>query len=323
MKQADDYIKASPHISVLLQQVLANMPENNSGTFIDVTLGYGGHSAALLEKMAAGSRLIGMDKDETALAYAKELLAPLAAAKKIEFLTFKEDFINFGKWYELHPYTDIRLILADVGVSSPQLDQAERGFSYKQAGPLDMRMDKSAALDCEQLLASIDERQLSDIIYQYGEERYARQIAQAIVQARKKARIKNTLHLAEIIRSAMPKQAWREKQDPARRTFQALRIAVNNELAALENLLAAAIEAVAPQGRIEIISFHSLEDRIVKQQFNRWHKPCKCLPDLPCQCGLKSRGKVIGKQGFVADAIENAANFRAHSARLRVFEKTN
>lgn len=317
----EDGLAASPHIPVLSEHVIANLPESRNGTFIDVTLGYGGHAAAIIASLESGSRFIGMDKDEAALAYASRRLEPLARAKNVEFMTYKRDFADFAAWYAANPYPDIKFILADIGVSSPQLDQPERGFSYKTAGPLDMRMDRSAVLDCQTLIAQSTERELSDIIYRYGEERYARQIAAAIVAAREQAPLRDTLTLAEVIRRAMPKKALHEKQDPARRTFQALRIAVNDELGALEKLLQSSIDALAQGGRLALISFHSLEDRIVKKQFNAWQNPCRCLPDLPCQCGLQAQGRVIGKHGFTANDEENKNNFRAHSARLRVFEK--
>lgn len=308
------------HVPVLLQEVLQNLP-TPLNTVIDLTLGLGGHSSAILAAMPQGSRLIGMDKDQSALDYAGKLLYPQAEAAGVELTLVKNDFAALGQWALTQPSLQAQFILADIGVSSPQIDLPERGFSYRLAGPLDMRMDQSRGQSAAEVLATLSSEQLADIIHIYGEERYSRRIAAKIVAYREKRAITDTLTLADIVRSAVPKAALKEKQDPARRTFQALRIYVNDELTALQEMLQAAVNLLAPGGRLAVISFHSLEDRIVKRQFHAFAHPCTCLPDLPCCCGRQPAGRVLTPKPLTASAAECEANFRAHSAKLRIFEK--
>jgi 16S rRNA (cytosine1402-N4)-methyltransferase len=218
--------------------------------------------------------------------------------------------------------TRVNGILADLGVSSWQLDQADRGFSYAQDGPLDMRMNQNSRLTAEILINDSSEAELAGIIRKYGEERYANLIAKAIVRVRQQKRISRTAELAEIIRDAMPGSALREKQHPARRTFQAVRIAVNGELNSLEKLLSAAPELLDQGGRLCIITFHSLEDRMVKEAFRKWEKPCTCPRSFPvCVCGKKPLGRQIERRGLTAGSDEADRNPRARSARIRCFER--
>lgn len=309
------------HIPVLLQEVLANLPADFRGPVLDVTLGYGGHSSELAKLLPAQAELVGMDKDMQALTFAKDRLLSLAKDKELRLSFYQHDFKYLADWHKNRPDWQAQFILADIGVSSPQIDEASRGFSYRLAGPLDMRMDQSHGESVADLLTHISQRELNDIIYTYGEERYSRRIAQAIMQEQAIKPIRDTQTLALIIRNAVPKQALQEKQDPARRTFQALRIYVNDELGALRNFLKAALPVLQPAGRLAVISFHSLEDRIVKQQFQAWAKPCRCLPNLPCCCGLQPYGKIVTKKALIASAEECSENPRAHSAKLRIFEK--
>lgn len=311
----------SLHIPVLLNEVLANLPTNFTGPVMDVTLGYAGHSSAIAERLPSNAELVGMDKDLQALTFAKERLSKLATTQKLKLSFYQHDFKYLAAWHKTRPDFQAQFILADIGVSSPQIDAAMRGFSYRLAGPLDMRMDQSKGDSAASLLTKLSERELSDIIYTYGEERYSRKIAKAIMEEQAKQPIQDTQTLANVIRNAMPRKALQEKQDPARRTFQALRIYVNDELGALKNFLHAALPLLQSHGRLAVISFHSLEDRIVKQQFQEWTKPCHCLPTLPCCCGLKPYGQILTKKALVATAEECQVNPRAHSAKLRIFEK--
>lgn len=309
------------HIPVLLHEVLANLPQNFTGPVLDVTLGYAGHSSALANLLPDNAELVGMDKDINALTFAKAKLSGLATKKQLNLRFYQHDFKYLANWQKTQGNWQAQFILADIGVSSPQIDDAERGFSYRLPGPLDMRMDQSKGESAATVLARLNERELSNLIYTYGEERYSRRIAKAIIAYRAKQAISDTQTLTKIVRDAMPKQALKEKQDPARRTFQALRIYVNDELSALSQFLEAALPLLLPDGRLAVISFHSLEDRIVKQQFQTWANPCKCLKDLPCCCGLKPLGKIVTKKALVATELECAKNPRSHSAKLRIFEK--
>lgn len=311
------------HIPVLLDEILANLPTPFTGPVLDVTLGYAGHSSNLAKLLPKKAELVGMDKDSEALKYARERLLELSQKedKELKLSFYQNDFKYLANWQQTRANWQAQFILADIGVSSPQIDQAERGFSYRLQGPLDMRMDRSKGESVADLLTHISEKELADIIYTYGEERYSRRIAEAISKAQALEPIKDTQTLAFIIRNAVPKQALKEKQDPARRTFQALRIYINDELGALKSFLQAAIPLLASHGRLAVISFHSLEDRIVKQQFQAWAKPCQCLPTLPCCCNLKALGKIITKKALIATDNECRQNPRAHSAKLRIFEK--
>ena len=284
------------------------------GIYVDATTGGGGHSYLIASKLSKKGRLICFDRDDDALAAAGERL------KEFSNITFvKSNFENIYDVLHSMDITEIDGILFDLGVSSYQLDNAERGFSYMKDAPLDMRMDRSEGLSAYDVVNGYDRRELTRIISTYGEERFAPAIAAAIERNRP---IDTTLQLAEIIRNAMPAAARREKQHPAKRTFQALRIEVNGELHAEEKAVSDAVKRMAKGGRIAVISFHSLEDRIVKQIFAKEAKGCTCPPDFPvCVCGNKPTLKLVTKGALVATDKEQTENPRARSAKLRVAEK--
>ncbi len=309
------------HLPVLFRQTLEQLAIVPGGCYIDCTLGGGGHSAAILERLGPSGHLYGFDKDKDALAAAEARLAQIQSTGTYHLI--HTDFGNIAQAVVDHQIPPANGILADLGVSSWQLDQAERGFSYMQDGPLDMRMNQTYGQTAADLVNTASEAELTQIIQAYGEERYARRISQQIIRSRQDHPITTTTELAAVIRRAMPAQALREAQHPAKRTFQAIRIAVNGELTALENLLRAIPDVLAPGGRAAIITFHSLEDRLVKEAFRTWESPCTCPREFPvCICGKKSQGRVITRKPLIADEIEMKENPRARSAKLRVFEKS-
>ena len=305
------------HRSVLLLPTVEALAVRPDGIYLDGTLGGAGHSYEIASRLTTG-RLIGLDRDETALAAAGARLAPFAGRVTLVHS-------NFADLVQVLDSLDIPAVdgmLFDLGVSSPQLDDAERGFSYMQDAPLDMRMDRTAGLTAYEVVNTWPEAELKRILYTYGEERYAPRIAAAIAARRTERPIATTLELADLIRSAMPAQALREKQHPAKRSFQAIRIAVNDELGAVERMLASAIDRLNPGGRLAVITFHSLEDRIVKTAFQEAARGCTCPKDFPvCVCGKKPKVKLITRHPIVADEAELAENPRARSAKLRVAEK--
>lgn len=308
------------HLPVLFRQTLEQLAIVPTGCYIDCTLGGGGHSAAILERLGPGGHLYGFDKDQDALAAAGKRLADVNSAGSWHLV--HTDFGNIAQAVVDNHIPPVQGILADLGVSSWQLDQAERGFSYMQDGPLDMRMNQTSGRTAADLVNTASENELTRIIQDYGEERYARRISQQIIRSREVQPILTTAELAAVIRRAMPAQALREAQHPAKRTFQAIRIAVNGELTALEELLRAIPNVLAPGGRAAIITFHSLEDRLVKEAFRTWESPCTCPREFPvCICGKKPVGRVVTRKPLIADASEMAENPRARSAKLRVFEK--
>ena len=305
------------HVSVLLQECLDGLDIKPDGIYVDGTLGGAGHSSQIAKRLTTG-RLIGIDRDTVALKAAGERLAPYQ-----ERVTLVHS--NFCEIKQV--LTDLNIdgvdgILLDLGVSSPQLDDAQRGFSYMQDAPLDMRMNAEDALDAYALVNTWSQEELKRILYTYGEERYAPQIAAAICRRRESAPIKTTLELVDVIRSAMPPAALREKQHPAKRSFQAIRIAVNDELGSVEKVLRDAIPLLNPGGRLAIITFHSLEDRIVKTEMAAAAKGCTCPPSFPvCVCGNKPKVKLISRKPIVATQEELDVNPRSRSAKLRVCEK--
>ena len=305
------------HRSVLLLPTVEALAVRPDGIYLDGTLGGAGHSYEIASRLTTG-RLIGLDRDETALAAAGARLAPFAGRVTLVHS-------NFADLVQVLDSLDIPAVdgmLFDLGVSSPQLDDAERGFSYMQDAPLDMRMDRTAGLTAYEVVNTWPEAELKRILCTYGEERYAPRIAAAIAARRTERPIATTLELADLIRSAMPAQALREKQHPAKRSFQAIRIAVNDELGAVERMLASAIDRLNPGGRLAVITFHSLEDRIVKTAFQEAARGCTCPKDFPvCVCGKKPKVKLITRHPIVADEAELAENPRARSAKLRVAEK--
>lgn len=305
------------HKPVLLQECIDGLNIDPTGTYVDATLGRAGHSREIARRLTTG-QLICIDRDQAALD---------AAPVRLEGLMDRVTLVhgNFGDLADILDKLKLDKlsgVLADLGVSSPQLDDASRGFSYMADAPLDMRMDQSEALTARTVVNEWPQEEIRRILFQFGEERYAPAIAAAIVRAREKAPIETTLELVDIIRSAMPAHALREKQHPAKRSFQAIRIAVNDELSAADKLIQAAVPALAPGGRLAIISFHSLEDRIVKNAFAAFAKGCTCPPDFPvCVCGKKPVIRLVNKKPIVSGEEELNENARARSAKLRIAEK--
>ena len=310
--------QAYGHKPVLLDECLEALAIRPDGVYLDGTLGRAGHSLEILRRLTAGGRLIGLDRDGTALEAARVRLAEYA-----DRVTLVHS--NFSRLAEVLDDLHIDAVdgmLFDLGVSSPQLDDASRGFSYMQDAPLDMRMDTSAPLSAADIVNTWSQEELRRILFEYGEERYAPAIARAIVRARETAPVKTTLELVEIIKSAMPPAALREKQHPAKRSFQAIRIAVNGELDALPPMLRAAVDGLNPGGRLAVITFHSLEDRIVKRTLAELARGCVCPPEFPvCVCGKKPQVRLVTRKPVTAGGAELEENPRARSAKLRVAEK--
>ena len=308
---------AFEHQSVLLMPAVEALHIRPDGIYLDGTLGGAGHSFEIAARLTTG-RLIGLDRDQVALAAARERLQPY-----IDRVTLVHS--NFSRLADVLDDLGINRVdgmLFDLGVSSPQLDDKERGFSYMADAPLDMRMDRSEGRTAYDVVNTYDQESLKRILYQYGEERYAPRIAAAIVQRRVEKPIETTLELSELIRSAMPPQALREKQHPAKRSFQAIRIAVNDELTAVEQMLSVAMDRLNPGGRLAVITFHSLEDRLVKSAMQEAARGCTCPKDFPvCVCGKKPKVTILTRHPIVADQRELAENPRARSAKLRVAER--
>ncbi len=304
------------HAPVLLSECIAGLNIRPDGLYVDGTVGGGGHSAEIAKRLTTG-RLIGVDRDETALRAAGERLAPFGERVTL----VRSNFDRIGEILDELGLDRADGMLFDLGVSSPQLDDPDRGFSYMADAPLDMRMDRSAPLTARQVVNEWPEGELKRILGVYGEERYAGRIAAAIVRSRKEAPIETTLQLAELIRASMPAAARREKQHPAKRSFQAVRIAVNDELGAVERMLDTAPDRLKPGGRLCVISFHSLEDRLVKQAIRRREDGCTCPRDFPvCVCGFRQTLRSVGGV-ITASAEELERNPRARSAKLRVAER--
>lgn len=307
------------HTPIMVKQVLSLLGPGRGGIFVDGTLGGGGHAEAVLSLLPQGSRLYGIDRDGAAIAAASERLSPF----KEMFIPLRGNFFDMQALLAARGETGADGILLDLGVSSHQLDTPERGFSYHEDAPLDMRMDESAPFSAYDVVNGYDAEALARVIREYGEERYAGRVARAIVKAREAdGPIKGTVRLGEIIKSAIPAANRREGPHPARRTFQALRIEVNGELAGLEQAIQIAHGLLNKGGRMAVITFHSLEDRIVKQAFRRFENPCTCDPRAPmCTCGLVPTARVLTKKPMEADEAELAENPRARSAKLRGIEK--
>ena len=305
------------HKPVLLKECLDGLDIRPDGIYVDGTLGRAGHSLEIVKGLTTG-RLIAIDRDKAALD-----AAPARLTGHMDKVTLVRG--NFGSLTAILTSLGVDGVdgmLFDLGVSSPQLDDGSRGFSYLQYAPLDMRMDQSAPLTAREVVNGWSQEELRRILWQYGEERYSGPIAAAIVRRREQAPIETTGELAELIRQAMPAKARREKQHPAKRSFQAVRIAVNDELGEVERLLEGALDALNAGGRLAVISFHSLEDRLVKTAYGAWAKGCTCPPDFPvCVCGKKPRAKLVGKRPITASARELEDNPRARSAKLRIAEK--
>ena len=305
------------HVSVLLQECLDGLDIKPDGIYVDGTLGGAGHSSRIAAQLTTG-RLIGIDRDPVALKAAGERLQPFADRVTLVHSNFSE----VRQVLDDLGIEAVDGILLDLGVSSPQLDEAVRGFSYMLDAPLDMRMDGGAALSAHEVVNTWSQDELKRILYDYGEEHYAPQIAGAICRRRAEKTIETTLELADIIRAAMPAAALREKQHPAKRSFQAIRIAVNDELGAVETVMKTAVSCLNPGGRLAIITFHSLEDRIVKNGMVAASKGCTCPPNFPvCVCGNKPKVKLITRKPITASEEELERNPRSRSAKLRVCEK--
>ncbi len=305
------------HTPVLLEQCMEGLAVKPDGVYVDCTFGRGGHSLAILERLSRG-RLVAIDRDQAALDAAPGRLGD--HMKKVALVHG-----NFGDVASILDTLGIPAVdgmLFDLGVSSPQLDDPSRGFSYSHEAKLDMRMDRSASLTAYEVVNTWSREELKRILWEYGEERYSGLIAAAIVRAREQKPIETTTELAGLICAAMPGKARHEKQHPARRSFQAIRMAVNQETGELERALSSVLPKLKQGGRLAVISFHSLEDRLVKTTFAQWARGCTCPPDLPvCVCGKKPQVKLIGRRPIVAEEEETRENPRAHSAKLRVAEK--
>ena len=305
------------HVSVLLEECIENLNIKPDGIYVDGTLGGAGHSSEIVKRLTTG-RLIGIDRDPIALKAAGERLAPYADRVTL----VHSNFCEIASVLEELDIDGVDGILLDLGVSSPQLDDGARGFSYMADAPLDMRMNNEDSLTAHTVVNTWSYDEMKRILYDYGEERYAPKIAAAICTRREQKPIETTLELVDIIRSAMPPAALREKQHPAKRSFQAIRIAVNDELGSVEKVMRDAIPCLNPGGRLAIITFHSLEDRIVKNGMADAAKGCTCPPRLPvCVCGNKPKVKLIARKPIVSGDEELERNPRARSAKLRVCEK--
>lgn len=305
------------HKPVLLQECLDALAIKPDGVYVDGTLGRAGHSLEIVRRLTTG-RLIALDRDETAIEAAKRRLADYMDRVTL----VHSNFSDLGQVLRELNVDGVDGMLFDLGVSSPQLDEAQRGFSYKQDAPLDMRMDATAALTAYEVVNTYSYEELRRILFEYGEERYAPAIAKKIVARREQKPIETTLELAELIRGAMPAAALREKQHPAKRSFQAIRIAVNDELGELPPMLDAAQENLKSGGRLAVITFHSLEDRIVKHTLQDFAQGCICPPSFPvCVCGRKPKMKLVTRKPIVSRDAELDENPRARSAKLRVAEK--
>jgi 16S rRNA (cytosine1402-N4)-methyltransferase len=307
------------HMPVMLKECIDSLNIRSDGIYVDGTLGGAGHSTEILKKLDKGT-LVGIDQDEFALGVAGERLKNVQSSARL--ILIKGNFRNIPKLLKEHGIQKVDGILMDIGVSSHQLDEAERGFSYQQDAPLDMRMDRTKSLDAAAIVNTYGEKEIKDIIREYGEENWAARIAEFIVKARSEARIETTGRLVDIIKAAIPAQARREGPHPAKRTFQAIRIAVNDELGALKEALDGAVEVLQPGGRLSVITFHSLEDRIVKNEFQKREKPCTCPPSFPvCVCGKKPELKILTKKPVLPSAEELEINPRSRSAKLRTAQK--
>ena len=304
------------HVPVLLTQTIDGLDIKPDGIYVDCTAGGGGHSSAIAAKLSNKGRLISLDRDPDAVKAASERLSAFGNAQVIH-----RNYSELDKVLDELGIDAVDGILMDLGVSSYQLDEESRGFSYHSDAPLDMRMSQTG-MSAADLVNTFDEQQLAKIIFEYGEEKFSRRIASNIVRAREKAPIETTLQLADIIRESVPQKARRDK-NPCKKTFQAIRIAVNGEFAHLSEGPDKAFDALRPGGRLDVITFHSLEDRIVKQRFAGWCKGCICPPDFPqCVCGRKPQGKLVNRKPLEADEKELESNNRSRSAKLRIIERS-
>ncbi|WP_087065392.1 16S rRNA (cytosine(1402)-N(4))-methyltransferase RsmH [Intestinibacillus massiliensis] len=305
------------HESILLDACLQALAIRPDGVYIDATLGGAGHSLHIARRLTTG-RLLCIDRDDEALQNAETRLAPVRDRVSLN----KSDFRELDRVLAANGFAAADGILFDLGVSSPQLDHAERGFSYMQDAPLDMRMDRQQRLTAYDVVNGWSREDIRKILFEYGEERYAPLIAAAVERRRQQKPIETTLELVDVIRGAMPPKALREKQHPAKRSFQAIRIAVNDELGAVREAMEKAVACLAPGGRLAVITFHSLEDRIVKTAFAQAAQGCTCPKDFPvCVCGKNPLVRLVSRKPILPDEKEVEGNPRARSAKLRVCEK--
>ena len=305
------------HISVLLNECIEGLNIKENGIYVDGTLGGGGHSSHIAAKLTTG-RLIGIDQDTDAIQAASKRLEPY----KNVFTAVHSNFYNVREVLDNLGIEKVDGFLLDLGVSSYQLDEADRGFSYMHDAPLDMRMNRENEYSAWNVVNEKSEKELNDIIFKYGEEKWAKRIAQFIVQERAIKPIETTYELVEVIKKAVPKGARRDGPHPAKRTFQAIRIEVNGELAILDKTIDDMVASLNPGGRLCIITFHSLEDRIIKNAMKRHENPCVCPPEFPvCVCGKKPDGKVITRKPILPSDEELELNPRSRSAKLRILER--
>ena len=305
------------HVSVLLEECIQGLAIKPDGVYVDGTLGGAGHSSRIAAKLTTG-RLIGIDRDNVALEAAAERLRPFEDRVTL----VHANFCDMDEALQELGIDKVDGILLDLGVSSPQLDDGQRGFSYMTDAPLDMRMNGEDTRDARQIVNTWSYEELKRILYDYGEERFAPRIAAAICRRREQAPIETTLELVDVIKSAMPASALREKQHPAKRSFQAIRIAVNDELGAVETVMKKAVPLLNPGGRLAVITFHSLEDRIVKNAMAEAAKGCTCPPSFPvCVCGKKPQVRIVTRKPIISGEEELERNPRARSAKLRICEK--
>lgn len=312
------------HITVLKDEAIQGLNINPNGIYVDCTLGGAGHSEMIAAQLSSNGLLIGLDQDETAINHAREKLSTYGERVVLVRRNFRhlEQVLTELELQHDKDHPEVNGILFDLGVSSPQLDQVERGFSYHEDALLDMRMDQSAKQTAATIVNTCSEQEIRRILFEFGEEKFARQIARRIVQARKTQPIETTGELVELIKEAIPAAARRTGPHPARRSFQAIRIAVNDELNALQEALLQSINCLAPGGRLAVITFHSLEDRICKHFFAKFVERCTCPSDFPqCVCGNEAKIKIINRKPIVPSDEELASNVRARSAKLRIVEK--
>lgn len=308
------------HKSVLLDECMENLNIIPDGIYVDGTIGGAGHSSEIYKKLNKGGFLLGLDQDMFAVETSARRLEALKG--QADFKVINTNFKHISDACKKTGFNEVDGILLDLGVSSHQLDEASRGFSYQQDAPLDMRMDRSAELTAYDIVNGYTEREIYEIIRDFGEENWASRIAKFIVEERSTQPIRTTFELVEVIKKAIPSAARREGPHPAKRTFQAIRIAVNDELGILNRAIEDCVEMLKPGGRLCIITFHSLEDRIVKLQFNKQVSPCTCPPSFPaCVCGKKPKAVLVNRKPIVSSEQELEENPRARSAKLRVLQK--
>lgn len=306
------------HLSVLYDEVIDGLHITPQGTYVDATLGGGGHALGICKKLSEQGRLIGFDQDSFALDQAGKRLEETTCQKTM----IKDNFVHLKKHLDVLEVTEVNGFLFDLGVSSFQLDDAQRGFSYRANGPLDMRMNEESSLTAADVVNRYSKKALIEILRNFGEERFAKRIAEAIVRKRMEKPFATTLELRDVIEKAYPMKARYKEKHPARKTFQAIRIEVNQELAILEKALSDALDKLIVGGRLAVITFHSLEDRIVKHFFKKMEDPCICPPDFPvCACNRKPTVKIITRKPVTPSEEELNANPRARSAKLRIAEK--